>query len=133
MVTPPENTTERLNRELNRLRFRSVGFWGGWALLIGIAALWVLLIANKPRETRYVTGIAGGTMPTMSETGATIKTRVTVEGRQRDILLPSQLVYPAQGETVCLRAGEHRFTGHTSYVIVSRTLCEGLSATPEVD
>lgn len=98
-------------------------------MLFGIAALFMFLIANKPTQTRYVTGIAGDTIPLMSEDGASIRTRVTVEGRQRDISMPSQLIHPARGETVCLRAGEHRFTGHTSYVIVSRTLCDDATGT----
>lgn len=128
-----ESTHERLNRELARMRMRDVGLWGGWALLVGVLGLVGFVSLNTITEARYVVGIAGGTIPLTSEDGTTIVTRVTVEGRIRDIRLPSQLVHPAVGDPVCLRAGEHRFTGHTSYVPVSRTLCEGTETTEGVD
>ncbi len=133
MSKPPESTHERLNRELARMRIRDVGTWGGWVVLVVIVLLGGFFVLNLPDETRYVTGIAGNTMPMTSEDGSNIRTQIEVEGRTRVITLPSQLVHPAKGEIICLRAGEHRFTGHTSYVIVSRTLCEGPSATESVD
>ncbi|MEL6957617.1 MAG: hypothetical protein AAGL89_01540 [Pseudomonadota bacterium] len=135
MQEPPlnESTHERLNRELSRLRVRSFGFWGGWAVLIGIVGLYAALTLNTVQNVRFVTGVAGQTMPLASETGMHLKMRVEVESRTRDITLPSQLVHPTPGDLVCLRAGEHRFTGHTSYVIVSNTLCDGPSATDQVD
>ncbi len=111
------------------MRIRDVGFWGGWALLIGIGVLYAGLALNTPSQTRYVTGIAGDTMPLATESGARLVLRVTVEGQTRDIILPSQLVHPAKGDPVCLRAGEHRITGHTSYVSVARTLCDGPDTT----
>ena len=106
-----------------------MGFWGGWTLLIGIGLLYLGLALNKPTQTRYVTGIAGDTMTMPTDDGIRVIMRVTVEGQTRDITLPSQLVHPAKGDPVCLRAGEHRFTGHTSYVSVARTLCEGPDTT----
>ena len=127
MTRPPENTTDRLNRELARMRLYDLGFWGGWAVLVGTLGLFAFFSLNTVTDVRYVTGIAGQTMPLMNEAGTTVTTRVTVEGQTRDIRLPSQLIHPAQGDQICLRAGEHRFTGHTSYVPVSRTLCAGLS------
>ena len=129
MQSSPNDTNARLDRELSKMRLRDAGFWGGWALLIGIALLYVGLIWNKPAETRYVTGIAGESIALTTETGGKVITRVTVEGQVRDVTLPSQLVHPAIGDEVCLRAGEHRFTGHTSYVSVSQTLCDGSDAT----
>lgn len=133
MTRPPESTHERLNRELARMNMRDIGFWGGWALLIGVVGLFAFLSLNHVTNVRYVTAIAGETTLFLTEDGASIKTSVTVEGHTRIITLPSQLVHPAKGETICLRAGEHRFTGHTSYVIVSRTLCDAPSATQEVE
>lgn len=128
-----ESTHERLNRELARLRMRDIGFWGGWALLVGIAVIYGFFLLNTVTDVRYVEGIAGETMPLVSEDRTILVTRVTVEGQTRDIRLPSQLVHPAKGDPICLRAGEHRFTGHTSYVSVSPTLCERPSATDQVD
>lgn len=124
MQDAPESTHDRLNRELARMRLRDVGFWGGWALLVGIVAIYGFLAFNNVTDARYVTGVAGDVLPLTSETGQRIVLRVTVEGQTRDIRLPSQLVHPAKGALVCLRAGEHRFTGHTSYVSVSDSLCD---------
>lgn len=128
-----ESTHERLNRELWRMRTHDVGFWGGWALLFAIAALFVFFGLNTAQNVRFVTGTAGQTMPLITEDGTRLILRVTVEGNLRDIRLPSQLVHPAPGETLCLRAGEHRFTGHTSYINVPMSLCEEPSATPDVE
>lgn len=128
-----ESTHERLNRELARARLTDLGFWGGWALLIGTLAVVVFLGLNTVTDVRYVIGTADQTMPLISEDGMTLITRVTVEGNLRDIRLPSQLVHPTPGDPICLRAGEHRFTGHTSYISVPMSLCEGSSATPDVE
>jgi hypothetical protein len=128
-----ESTHERLNRELSRMRVRDIGFWGGWALLAAVVLIYGFFTLNHVTNVRYVEGIAGETMPLMTEEGSLIRTRVTVEGQIRDIRMPSQLVHPAKGDPICLRAGEHRFTGHTSYVSVSPTLCESPSATDQVD
>ena len=128
---PPDSTHDRLNRELARMRLRDLGFWGGWALLVGVLALYALMASNQITNVRYVIGIAGDTIPLATDDGSRIVTRVTVEGLARDIRLPSQLVHPVKGEKVCLRAGEHRFTGHTSYVSVARRRCDGSSATED--
>ena len=128
-----ESTHERLNRELGRMQLRSAGVWGGWILLVGTVALFIFLNANGVTNVRYVHAIAGDSMPLAAEDRLVIVTRVTVEGTSRDLRMPSQLVYPAKGDEICLRAGEHRFTGHTSYSIVSDTLCDDTSTTPQVD
>jgi len=129
MDRPPDSTHERLNRELARLRYRDVSLWGGWALLFGLFGLFVFLYVNYPTETRYVRGIAGASHSLPSETGITVTTRVTVEDRGVDMLLSSQLVHPAPGQELCLRAGKHRFTGHTSFVIVADQFCDGSDTT----
>lgn len=109
------------------MKMRDVGFWGGWALLVGIIAVYGFFALNQVTDVRYVTGVAGDVQPLTTESGQRIVLRVTVEGQTRDIRLPSQLVHPAKGAPVCLRAGEHRFTGHTSYVSVSDSLCDDTS------
>lgn len=133
MTKPPESTHDRLNRELAAMRVRDMVRWGGWAVLIGTVATFGFFALNTITNVRYVIGIAGDSTPLMTETGTRIMTRVTVEGQTRIINLPSQLVHPAKGEAICLRAGEHRLSGHTSYVSVARRLCEGQSATQQVD
>lgn len=135
MRTPPDNesTHERLNRELDRMRMRDVGFWGGWAVLIITVVVFGFFSLNTVTNVRFVTGVAGDTMPLNAEDGMLLIMQVEVEDTVRQIKLPSQLVHPARDDTICLRAGEHRFTGHTSYMIVSDSLCDAPSATPDVD
>ena len=94
MNGPPHETHERLNRDLSRLRMRDVGFWGGWSALIAILMLLLILFTNAPRETRFVTGIAGQTMTLQNETRLSVLMRVTVEGRQSDVVFPGQLNIP---------------------------------------
>lgn len=98
----PESTHERLNRELARMRVRSVGWWGGWALLIGIVGL-VALLNFAPRSVDYVRAEVTGITPLVLESGPAIQMGVTIDGEPRILQLPSQLVHPAVGETVCLR------------------------------
>jgi hypothetical protein len=133
MTDRNESTHDRLNRELARLKYRNLSYWGGWALLIGITAFFAFAYLKHPTSVRYVEGIAGQTTPLKSEARLRLQMSVTVEGQQRLLILPSQLVHPAVGDTVCLRAGVHRFTRHTSYVSVSKSLCDGPSATQNDD
>lgn len=133
MIDPSHNTNGRLNRDLARMRMRDTGFWGGWALLLATFGIYGFFALNKPSEMRYVTGVAGASIPLATETGTKTKTRVTVEGQTRDITLPRQLAFPAVGDVICLRAGEHRISGHTSYVIVPNARCDGIPATQGVD
>lgn len=134
MERPNESTHERLNRELARMRMRDAGFWGGWAVLIGCVGLFGFATLNTPTNVRYVEGIAGATMSMPTEDRIVVLTRVQVDGRSYDLRLPSQLVHPAVGDVLCLRAAQHRFTKHTSYVNVSPTLCaDGPDTTPQVD
>lgn len=133
MPPPPdparETTNDRLTRELARMQLRDMGLWGGWALLCGVLALYAFFALNNVQNVRFVEGVARDTVPLVGEDRTILVTRVSVEGQLRDIRLPSQLIHPAKGEVICLRAGEHRLTGHTSYVPVSTTLCEGATAT----
>lgn len=128
-----ESTHERLNRELRNMRLRDTTTWAGWAVLFLSVGTFAFFSLNTPVNTRYVDGIAGPSMSMPTEDRIVIVTRVEVEGRTYDMRLPSQLVHPAVGDTLCLRASERRFTGHTTYYNVSRTLCDGSSATQQVD
>ena len=128
-----ESPHDRLNRELARMQVRSVGFWGGWAVLFLTVGTFAALTFNTPTDARYVAGIAGNAQPALSESGTYVLLQVEVEGQSRTIRLPSALVHPAKGETICLRAGTRRLTGGTSYVSVPDHLCEGLATPAQVD
>lgn len=131
MTEPPEDTHERLNRELARMQIRSPGLWGGWALLIATVGLFAFLSLNVPVDGEFITGEAGQTQPLLTETGAVQVMRVMVDGAPRDIRVPADLVHPLPGEPVCLRRSTRALTRTTSYTIAPRTQCDAPSATGE--
>ncbi len=128
-----ESTHDRLNRELRRRNLRDRGVWAGWAVAMGALAIFGFVSLNVPINARYVEGIAGQTMSLPTEDTIRLMLRVQVEGRMHDVTLASQLVHPAPGDPVCLRASQYRFTGHTAYHIASQSLCNRPTATQNVD
>lgn len=123
MMQPPESPHDRLNRELARMQVRSVGFWGGWAVLIVTVGAYAFLSLNAPKDGTYVTGVAGQTQPLLTESSAVQVLRVTVDGAPVDIRLRSNLVHPTPGETVCLLRTTRALTSGTHYAIAPRDRC----------
>lgn len=133
MTRPEESTHDRLNRELRRMHLRDRSRWAGWAVLFASVGTFVFFSLNTPVNTRYVSDVAGQVMSMPTEDKIILLMRVSVDGRTYDLRLPSQLVHPAVGDTVCLRASERRFTGHTTYHNVSPVLCDRTNTTPDVN
>ncbi|KPP93625.1 MAG: hypothetical protein HLUCCA08_05470 [Rhodobacteraceae bacterium HLUCCA08] len=123
MTETPESTHDRLTRELARMQLRSVGFWGGWALLIGIVGLFALLTLPG-RGVTFVQGKVTGVTPLTREDGINMQIGVDIDGQSRIARSPAQLVHPQIGETVCLRRIDVRGPlGRTTYDIAAPTLC----------
>lgn len=123
MTEPPESTYDRLNRELGRMQVRSVGFWGGWALLIAIIGLWALLTLPG-REISFLHGTVTGVTPLTGKDGTNMQIGVDIDGQSRIARSPAQLVHPQIGETVCLRRIDYGGPlGRTTFDIASPTLC----------
>ncbi|SLN23409.1 hypothetical protein [Pseudooctadecabacter jejudonensis] len=111
------------DRERARMGLRDVGVWGGWVVLIGTVLAVAIFVANGSQNTHHVVGVVEQSLPPSAPDAGTVHLRVLVDGTQITLALPTQIAPPDPGDTLCLRAADHRLTGHRSYVNVDDSFC----------
>ena len=131
-------TKGRQDRDMNRKLTRAmwmhrIGGPTGIVVTLVVLAIFVVVFMQFPLIEQHRTAEVRAVTPLVTDYGIRQHISVTLDGESRTLVAPTQLTYPAPGETVCLRETIYWPVGRKSLAITNMDFCDGSFPTSQVD